>query len=216
MPRKKVVKSAARKKQPSKQANKTPANTLTRIEAEFSETPARLADQYKKEIAALQQKENKLNTTLAKIAAQAKKIEKAIAAAKKPSSSAAKKQLLAAKKALNDTKKDYALSNVALKETTNAIASAERGLAKAAALAKHLKAFEKDWNKQAKELKNKAKASASAKSKTKSKAKTRRISRSEKGVAPSSQPALTVVEQAPHDSYDDSDDSQLDDAKQAV
>jgi hypothetical protein len=215
MPRKKIVKSAARKNQSSKQATKAPANTLLRMEKEFSEAPAKFAEQLTKEITALKQKENKLNTTLTKIQVQVSKIEKSIAAAKKPASAAGKKQLLAAKKALNDTKKDYALSNTALKETTTALTDAEIRLARVTALAKCLKGFEKDWAQQAKKLKDNAKAKAAGKSKPKATTKTRAGTR-RTGKNQPQQPALTVIEQTSFDSFDNAaDETQLDEAKQA-
>lgn len=222
MPRNKVVKSAARKKQPSKQASKTPANQLQKLENDFSATPAKLAEQLTKEIAALKQKENKLATTLKKIQTQASKIKKSIVAAKKLSTASGRKQLAAAKKALNDTKKDYALSNAALKETTAAVAQAEINLAKCYALAKLLKAFNKDWAKQARKLKAKAKTarqSKSAKPKAKAKAKTKATSRRKaSGTKADAVPALSVVEQDNFDNFDHSADenTQLDDVKQAV
>lgn len=214
MSRKKVVKSAARKKQTSKQATKSPANALLKMEMDFSQAPAKLAEQLTKEIAALKQKENKLSTTLTKIQAQANKLEKNMAAAKKLGTAAGKKQLLAAKKALNDTKKDYSLSNAALKDTAKAIADAALKLARANALAKHLKAFEKEWAKQAKALKDKAKATAAKKPKSKAKAKAKTTTR--RKAAQAAAPALTVIEQPEFNSYEDAaDEAQYDDAKQA-
>ncbi len=209
MSRKKVVKTAARKKQPTKQAAKSPASNLSRVESEFSAAPAKIAEQLAKDITALKQKENKLTTTLTKIQAQVSKITKTIAAAKKPATAAAKKQLLAAKKALNDTKKDYALSNAALKEVTAARADAELKFARVTALAKHLKEFDKIWAKQAKVLKDKAKAKAQPKAKTKSKARTAAKT------AKAQPPALTVIEQPDFDSAAD-EAADFDDAKQAT
>ena len=205
MSRKKVVKTAARKKQPSKQATKSPASNLSRVESEFSAAPAKIAEQLAKDITALKQKENKLTTTLTKIQAQVSKITKTIAAAKKPATAAGKKQLVAAKKALNDTKKDHALSNAALKEVTAARVEAEIKLARVTALAKHLKEFDKVWAKQAKVLKDKAKAKAQPKAKGKSKAK-----KSATRTAKAQPPALTVIEQPDFDSA--ADDAQFDEA----
>src|SRR3990167_7856171 len=131
MPRKKVLKNAARKKQPSKQAIKNPTNLLQKIETDFAEAPARIAEQLTKEITALKQKESKLNTTITKIQSQVSKIEKSIAAVKKAASTASgRKQLVAAKKVLNDTKKDYAISIATLKETVKSLADAEIKLAR--------------------------------------------------------------------------------------
>jgi DNA-binding FrmR family transcriptional regulator len=231
MPRKKVVKSAARKSQPSKQASK-PVNTLQKLETEFSAAPAKLAEQIKKEIAALKQQEAKLNVTLNKIQGQAVKIEKAIAATQKLSTAAGRKQLAAAKKALNDTKKDLALSNTALKANANAIIDAEIKLARYTELAKLLKKFAKDFAAQAKKLKDKAvaaeKAKAAAKAKpgktkatktktTKAKPKAK-VKAKSKSTAETASPVLTVVDQADFNSYNHTTDeeSQLDDVKQAI
>lgn len=214
MPRKKVVKSAARKKQRSKQTSKTPVNQVQKLENDFSQTPAKLAEHITKEITALKQRENKLKTTLNKIQAQASKLEKAIAAAKKLTTAAGRKQLAAAKKALNDTKKDYTLSNAALKANTAALEAAETSLAKFNALAKLLKDFTKTWAKQAKLLKAKAKAKIKGKAaKPKAKPKAKRSAKKTE-VAP----ALAIVEHSKFDNFDQAahEDTQLDDTKQAV
>ena len=209
MSRKKVVKSAARKKQPSKQVAKNSVNTLLKLENDFSEAPAKLAEQLTKEIAALQQKETKLNTTITKIQAQINKFEKSIAAGKNAKTSAGKKQLVAAKKVLNDTKKDYSLSNAALKETAAALAAAAIKLARITALAKALRLFEKEWAKQAKALKDKAKAKAAGKPKAKAK--------KGKKATKAATPTLTVIEQATSDNIDaNADESDFDDVKQAI
>jgi hypothetical protein len=213
MSRKKVVKSAARKKQPSKQVAKNSVNTVLKLENDFSEAPAKLAEQLTKEIAALKQKESKLTTTITKIQAQINKIEKSIAAGKNAKTAAAKKQLTAAKKVLNDTKKDYALSNAALKETVAALATTEIKLARITALTKALKQFDKDWAKQAKKLKDKAKAKAAAKPKAKVKAKAKKAKKAESATAPT----LTVIEQPSSDNIDaNTDESEFDDVKQAI
>lgn len=213
MSRKKVVKSAARKKQPSKQVAKNSVNTLLKLENDFSEAPAKLAEQLTKEIAALKQKETKLNTTISKIHAQISKIEKTIAAGKNAKTASAKKQLVAAKKVLNDTKKDYSLSNAALKETTAAVAAAELKLARITALSKALKLFEKEWAKQAKALKDKAKAKAANKPKAKAKTKAKKANKAAKAAAPT----LTVIEPATSDNIDANvEESEFDDVKQAI
>tara|TARA_R110000868_G_scaffold318196_2_gene578984 strand:+ start:365 stop:1030 length:666 start_codon:yes stop_codon:yes gene_type:complete len=218
MSRKKVVKSAAKKNRKTKQATKTPtkANALLKLELDFSEAPAKIATQLTKEIAAHKQKENKLNTTLTKITKQIAKIEKTIVAAKKQRTATGRKQLTAAKKALNDTKKDYSLSNAALKDTAKQIAATELKLARISALTKSLKAFDKDWAKQAKKLKavaktKAAKASAKAKGKGKTKAKsTKRRTTAKKAVT-----TLTMIEQPDFDNIGNTtDESQHDDMRQ--
>lgn len=215
MPRKKVVKNAARKKQPSKQATKNPANLLQKIENDFAEAPARIAEQLSKEITALKQKESKLNTTIAKIQTQVSKIEKSIAAAKNASTAAGRKQLAAAKKVLNDTKKDHSISIAALKDTVKSLADAEIRLARIYALAKHLKQFDKDWAKQAKKLKDKEKAKAATKKKVKVAAKSRaKIKAAPQPIERIQPPTLTVIEQPDFDSS--VEESEFDDAKQAL
>lgn len=230
MPRKKVVKSAARKKQPSKQTTKTPASSLQKIENDFSQAPAKLVDQLKKDIAALKQNEYKLATTLSKIQAQADKLVKTIASAQKIKTSAARKQLQAAKKALNNTKKDYSITNTALTKVVNELIDAEVSLARAEALAKLLKQFAKDWPQQAKKLKDKAKqavakakAQAEAKAKAAAKAKAKPKAKAKRKVAPkavetSAAPALSVIEQPQYNNFDQSADesTQFDDIKEAI
>lgn len=199
MPRKKAAKSAARKKQSTRQV-KNPVSNLQKLENDFSAAIAKLAEQLIREVVSLKSKENKLNTALTKIQAQIKKIEKSIIAAASVKTSAGRKQLAAAKKVLNDTKKDQALSIAALKETTLAIADAEARSARSTALAKALRQFDKDWAKEVKKLKDKAKAKANAEAKAKKakaaskrKAKARPATRHE--VERTQPPALTVIEQ---------------------
>lgn len=225
MPRKKVVKSAARKKQPSKQVTKNSISPLQKLEKDFSEAPVKFAEQLTKEIVALKQKETKLNTTISKIQSQVTKIEKSIAVAQKAKTAAGKKQVAAAKKVLNDTKKDYSLSIAALKETTNSLVAAELRLARNAALIKALKQFDKDWAAHAKKLKEKAKAvekaKAEAKAKTAAKANAKKAKASKPKaraaaapVAEKAPPALTVIEQPDFDST--ADESEFDEVKQAI
>lgn len=223
MPRKKAV---SRKKQTnSKSANATP-----RLENDFFAAPAKLAEQLSKDAAQLQSKQKKLADTVAKIQNQASKIEKSIAAAKKPTSASAKKQLLAAKKALNDTKKDYALSINALKAATQAVDDNALAHARAIALAKYLKNFDKEWAKQAKKIKDaaRAKAAAAAKARAKAAAKAKAANKSRKKtkakvkstkpqIENNPAPAFTVIEQPQFDSYDiASDDSRLDETNKVA
>lgn len=239
MPRKQAPKSAARKKQASNVKKAKPTQTKTsnvaKLETEFFATPARLAAELIKEVAAEKQKAAKYAATVTKIEAQANKVAKTIATAKTPTTAAAKKQLLAAKKALNDTKKDLTLSNTALRTATQEVAKAETRLARAQALAKYLKDFEKTWATQAKKLQAEAKAKAAAAAKAKALAKAKADAKAKAAAAakakkkakkasrPTStkenslQPTLTVIEQPLHDTYDtDGDASQTDDAKQVA
>lgn len=215
MPRKKVVKRAARKKQQSKQATKNLMSPLQKIEKDFSEAPARLTVQLTKEVAALKQKEAKLNTTITKIQSQISKIEKSITVAKRTKTATGKRQLAAVKKALNDTKKDYALSIAALKETRKSLADAEISLARIIALVKAMKQFDKTWANQAKLLKEKAKSKGTKKPKAKKTAKPKAKSGFAAPTVEKLQPpALTVIEQPDYDSS--ADEAELDDAKQAT
>ena len=215
MPRKKVVKRAARKKQPSKQATKNSFTPLQKIETDFSEAPARLTEQLTKEVTTLKQKEAKLNTTINKLKSQVSKIEKSVTAAKRTKTKMGKRQLAAAKKALNDTKKDHTLSISALKETIKAVLDAEIRLAKILALTKAMKQFDKSWAKQAKALKQKAKSKDTKKPKTKKTVKPKAKSVFVAPAAGKSQPpALTVIEQPDFDSS--VEEAELDDVKQAT
>lgn len=227
MPRKKVVKSAARKKQSTKQTAKSSSSTsLQKIENDFHDAPAKLIDQLNKDIAALQQKENKLATTLSKIQAQADKLTKTIASTQKLKTAAARKQVQAAKKALNSTKKDYAITNAALKTVANQLIEMQISLLKAESLAKLLKHFAKDWPKQVKKLKDKAKQQAAARAKTeakaKNKAKAKKVKSKRKTSSASGQsgtaPTLTVIEQPAQSHFDTSTDeaSEFDDVNEAT
>lgn len=178
MPRSKSAKRTSKRasKRASKPATKrvaskpTTANntfaTVQKMEKDFLKVPGQLASSLTREVSSLKQKEAKLKAAGQKLKAQIKTAETRMKAANKNKNTATgKKQFSAAKKMHAESVKSQSGVNKDLQETVKSLENVGLAQTRLLALHKHLTQFEKEWAKQAKQLKAKALAKAKAKPK---------------------------------------------------
>lgn len=154
--------------------------TVQKLEKEFIQVPAQLANRLTKEINTHQKQESKLAKALNKASSLAKKAEsrfKALVNAKSPSA-ANKKQVKIAKNAHNDAKQLHAELSKQLQAVTTSIEALLSKQSKLESLGKYLNQFEKEWAKAIRDAKkaakHKAEAKANAKANAKAKTKTKK------------------------------------------
>lgn len=156
MPRKKTAKRNTKRSVIQKSTG--PILNTQKMQKELLQAPIKLAARINKEALGLKQKENKLQSAIAKIKNQLKNTEARIKAASKSKNTAAgKKQLKVAKKVHSEALKAQTGLAKQLNEVAKALESASLEQAKLSALRKHLNQFEKEWTKQAREQKAKTK-----------------------------------------------------------
>lgn len=154
MPRKKTAKRTTKRRM-----TKNTLAIMQKLEKDFLQAPAKLADQLNKEILSLKQKENKLKNVINKIKAQIKNSETRVQTATKfKNTSAGRKQLNIAKKAYSETVKTQTALSKQSQEITKLLDVITKKQTKLAALRKHLSQFEKEWAANSKKIKNKVTA----------------------------------------------------------
>lgn len=167
MPRRKTAKRQVKRK-PNAQ-NKI-AYTLSKLEKDFHDAPAKLLKQFNKEVDLHKQKEKKTKTVLLKAKSQLKHLEARLKqTAKSKNTTMGRKRYQASKKALAKHNQLVLELNSKLKEITKLLTIAMNKQEKLQALRKQLSQFEKDWIKQSKKLKAKSSAKK-RKTRTKNKA----------------------------------------------